>query len=75
MTVIGSKDVAQMLLISEASVKDRTKPSCPRCRQIPHFALPNGGGKRRIIRFHREAIQTWIDAGCPSWDEWEMRKQ
>lgn len=67
MKVIGPKEVAELLLISEGSVKDRVKPSTPRCKQIPHFALP-GSGKRRIVRFHQEVVLGWIDLGCPALD-------
>lgn len=69
MTVIGSKEVAAMLQATEGYVKDRVKPSTPRRLTIPHFSLP-GGEKRRQVRFHRETIQQWIDAGCPALDSW-----
>lgn len=74
MTIIDAKEVAQMLKVKESLVRDRVKPSTPKAHQIPHFALP-GPGKRRLVRFHREVLQAWIDASCPSCDVWEKQGQ
>lgn len=63
--LIGVPEVAEMLGIAERTVR--------RLKDTGRTPKPITLG-RRLLRWRREEIERWIDAGCPTRGEWESMR-